>query len=133
SSLALRARSARDAFDVNDTVDDFPTPLEPEAATGWLGGTAVASLLPPWLAARFTGWLSRTRQAWLGERGPADALGAARGLASKVRSALRAVRPRIWIMAAGGLGAVVVAVALVGADTSPTAQAQLRPTAAAVE
>lgn len=133
STLAMRSRPARGTPDERDTADDAPSTGGHDEATRWFGGTAIGSLLPPWLAERFSHWLARKRTEWFGEHASVDTLGVARAAASRVRSALRHVRPRVWVVAAAGVLAVIVAIVVVGADASPPAEAQPGPAETAVE
>ncbi|HRN29467.1 MAG TPA: protein kinase [Terrimesophilobacter sp.] len=130
-SLALRSQQTHGAA-TDGYGDGDPSAVssrEPASVTtsSWLSGTAIASLMPPWLAAQFTRWFERLRTQWFEENDVGNAFDTARGIIGRVRKTVRTVRPRVWVLAVGGLVAVIFAVALVGTDATPPAEAQAPP------
>lgn len=95
-------------------------PGEPAGPTDAAPSVPFQGLVPPWLDERISAWRDRFASEWLGDLSPRETI-------LRMLGALKTVRPRVWVIAAGSAAALLLALLLTGTGHAPDAEVSTEP------
>lgn len=98
-----------------------PAPAEPADTADTAPSVPFQGLVPPWLDERISAWRDRFASEWLGDSSPRETI-------LRMLGALKTVRPRVWVVAAGSAAALMLALLLTGTGHAPDPEVSTEPT-----